>query len=329
MVKTNKMPNKPFIYVITSCILYGTVGVLIEGINNMETGSILFYRLFFGLIGIILFIIVTKRHNELYLSKNRPYMVLRGILNIVCMFSYFLSIKYAGVSIAVMLLYTSPIYVTILSPILFKERINTRSMFALMLSIAGIFMLINPGNINSAGSVSNYPLGIFFGLIAGLSNAGNILAVNHLKAEYSGIALLFWSTLMGMVILLPYATRVSGQVLFENLDILLQLGFVLSAFASLIYMNGAVNMKAQTASVLALLEPVSSIFFGYMILNDPIFASTIKGCGLILMGAFMIGIGDSNMFGRRNLPLLGFRKNIILSCWKNFQLFQVAGFRRY
>ncbi|WP_445476410.1 DMT family transporter [Methanococcoides methylutens] len=325
----DRTSNKPSIYIITSCIMYGTVCILIEGINGMETGSILFYRLLFGLIGIIVFIIATKRHKELYLSKKRPYMALRGILNMVCLFSYFLSIKYAGVSIAVMLLYTSPVYVTLASPILFKERISTQSMLALILSVAGILMLIDPNSMTSAGPSGNYPLGIFFGILAGLSSATNSLIIDHLKEEYTGLTLVFWSTLIGMVILSPYSVRVSGQVLFENLGMLLPMGLALSAAATLIYLNGAVNMKAQTASVLALLEPVSSIFFGFMILNNPIFANTITGCGLILLGAFMISVGDINIFGNRGQPRLRLRRIFTTPYGRDSTRLQVGGLRRY
>ncbi|MGM0771068.1 MAG: DMT family transporter [Halobacteriota archaeon] len=317
-----------------SCIMYGSVCVLLESIKGMETGSILFYRFFFGLIGIIAFVIATKKYKDLYLSKKKPYMVLRGILNIICLFSYFLSMKYAGVSIAVMLLYTSPVYVTLASPLLFKERITSQNILALLLSVAGILMLIDPSNITSSGEGSNYPLGMFFGIIAGLSNAASSLTIDHLKDDYSGLTMLFWSTLMGMLILSPYAVSVSGQVLLENLIPLIEMGLVLSAVATLMYLNGAVNMKAKTASVLALLEPVSSIFFGYLILNDPIFGNTIKGCGLILIGAFMISMGDMNFFGSRMQPRLNLRSNLSAAYWKtaywrSLPKFQAGGFRRY
>ncbi|WP_081955782.1 DMT family transporter [Methanococcoides methylutens] len=329
MIRMDRNSNKPSIYIIMSCIMYGSVGVLLNGINGMETGAILFYRFFFGLIGVICFIIATKRYNDLYLSKKKPYMVLRGILNIICLFSYFLSMKYAGVSIAVMLLYTAPVYVTLASPLLFKERISIQSMIALLLSVVGILMLIDPSNITSVGVADNYPLGIFFGIIAGFSNASSSLTIDHLKEDYSGLSLLFWPTLMGMLILSPYAVSVSGQVLLENIWMLLQMGLLLSAVAALIYLNGAVSMKAQKASVLALLEPVSSIFFGYIILNDPLFGNTIKGCGLIMIGAFMISMGDMNFFGSRIHPRLKMRRDLYVSSWRGFPRFHFGNFRRY
>ncbi|WP_440953238.1 DMT family transporter [Methanococcoides sp. FTZ1] len=329
MLRIDRTSNKPSIYIITSCIMYGSVCVLLEGINGMEIGSILFYRFFFGLIGIIAFIIATKKYKDFYLSKKKPYMLLRGILNITCVFSYFLSMKYAGVSIAVMLLYTAPVYVTLASPLLFRERISNQSMIALAISVAGILMLIDPGNFSSAGMGGDFPLGIFFGLISGLSSAAGSLTIDHLKEDYSGVTMVFWSTLIGMLILSPYATSVSGQVVLDNLGNLIQMGLGISAVATLIYLNGAVNMKARKASVIALLEPVSSIFFGYMLLNDPIFESTIIGCGLILTGAFMTSMGSMPIFGSRMQAWLKPGRELYNAYWRGFSKLQAVSFRRF
>ena len=79
-------------------------------------------------------------------------MLLLGVLNTVTMFAYFSAIRHMGIPVAVLLLYTAPIYVTLLSPLLLKERITLLDMLALTLSISGILLAINP--LNALGSAT-------------------------------------------------------------------------------------------------------------------------------------------------------------------------------
>jgi drug/metabolite transporter (DMT)-like permease len=44
-------------------------------------------------------------------------------------------------------------------------------------------------------------------------------------------------------------------------------------------------VKAQNASIISLLEPVSAVVFAFMILSEPVEYTTALGGGLILLGA--------------------------------------------
>jgi drug/metabolite transporter (DMT)-like permease len=48
------------------------------------------------------------------------------------------------------------------------------------------------------------------------------------------------------------------------------------------------QVRAQNASIVALLEPASAVVFAYLILSEPITASMLAGGVLILLGAVII-----------------------------------------
>ncbi|WP_242492645.1 DMT family transporter [Methanolobus psychrotolerans] len=114
------------------------------------------------------------------------------------------------------------------------------------------------------------------------------MTVSYLKDEYSGIAQLFWSTLISLLILLPFGSKVPADIFFMNMRTLFLFGLITTAFASVLYLNSVAKIRAQTVSVLALLEPVSGIFFGFLFLHEPIFLNTIQGCFFIILGAFIL-----------------------------------------
>jgi drug/metabolite transporter (DMT)-like permease len=286
-----KENNKPVTAVITSCILFGMIGIFVKEIKDMDAGSILFYRLFFGFAVILGYLVIFGGIRKIQLKQKKFHMLLLGVLNTVTMFTYFSAIKHTGIPVAVLLLYTAPIYVTLLSPLLLKEHVTLRDMLALTLSISGILLAVNPLNIygSTASYDGNYITGILFGLFSGLSYGCSIMTMNYLKETYSAVGQMFWSTAVSLALLLPFGISVSGPVLLENLGLLIPLGIIATALASLLYLRGVARIKAQTAAVLSLLEPVSSICFCCMLLGEPVQPNTIGGCLFILAGAALIG----------------------------------------
>ncbi len=307
-----KENNQSFTAVITSCILFGMIGLFVKGIEGMEAGSILFYRLFFGFAVILGYLVLFGGIRKVQLKQKKFHMLLLGALNTITMFTYFSAIRNIGIPVAVLLLYTAPIYVTLLSPLLLKERVTLRDMLALTLSISGILLVINP--LNSYGSATpengDYVTGVLFGLISGLSYGCSIMTMNHLKGSYSAVEQIFWSTSVSLVLLLPFGISVSGPVLLKNLKLLIPLGVIATALASLLYLRGLAHIKAQTAAVLSLLEPVSSIGFCCILLGEPVQLNTIGGCLFILTGAALIGSSD--------LILPGISEKYFRDIWARF-----------
>ncbi|MDW7732359.1 MAG: DMT family transporter [Methanolobus sp.] len=306
-VKNNRYS---YLELIISCTIFGSSGIFLTHISGMQTSSILFYRILFGFILLVSYIIATKKYNLFQIGKKRYLLLLIGIFNVVTTYSYYSSIKYSGLSVAVLLLYTAPIYVTLLSPLFLKEKMTLRGIISLLVSMIGISMVVVPGN-GSLGLNSHLLPGLIFGLISGLSYSGTIMTVNHLKDEYSGTAQLFWSTFISLIILMPFASKVPQAVLMPNLPVLVLFGLMTTAFASLLYLNSASKISAQTVSVLALLEPVSGIIFGFFFLHEPVIMKTIQGCIFILFGACIL-VWDNRMmqlYGIKD-PFMSFRTTV-------------------
>jgi drug/metabolite transporter (DMT)-like permease len=280
------------IEVASAAILFGTIGIFVSLVNRMPIGSIIFYRLLFGIAAIaIFFACCGKGYGELRLKENKQYIFLLGILQAGTMLSYFISVKYTTVAIAVLLLYTAPIYVTLLSPLLLKEPVTRRSLSALVLSLSGVILVIHPGAVFQDMD-SMYGIGLLCGLIAGLLYACMILTSRYLKGYYTGTAQAAWAIIITLIIFLPYSTAVSSGVLLDNLYLLILLGLLPTAASLTLYFSGLAHVRAQNASIIALLEPASAVVFAAIILSQPITSSVLVGGGLILVGALVVsGVG--------------------------------------
>ena len=61
---------KPYSEVITGSIIYGTIGVFLDRVQDMSVGSILFSRLFFGLCMIFIYLLFSRGLGQLKLQKE-------------------------------------------------------------------------------------------------------------------------------------------------------------------------------------------------------------------------------------------------------------------
>ncbi|WP_440948752.1 DMT family transporter [Methanosarcina sp. T3] len=315
---------KHHLELLTACIIYGTVGIFMELLKDMSVGSIIFYRVLFGLSAILCYLAITGNLGQLSLKRKKKYLLLLGILYVLQMFSYYSAIRYLGASSAVLLLYTDPIYLTLLAPVLLGEKNTEKTILALFLGLIGVFYVTRPeGGFEQLEFGSNYLKGVIFGLVGGLFSSGVIISVRFLRDEYNGLTQLVWQSAISLVFLSPFAVTLPGQVLAANLPVLMLFGVLITGIGAVFYIRGVAGVSAITGSILTLLEPVSCIFFDYTVLGSPIHSGMLIGSFFILAAAIVISLENSDF-----LKKLIFGEKIISSkkfpSWKK-ELLRVQG----
>jgi drug/metabolite transporter (DMT)-like permease len=284
---------KHYFELLVACIVYGTVGIFMKWLGDMSVGSIIFYRILFGLSAILCYLAITGNLGQLSLKGKKNYLFLLGLLYGCQIFSYYSAIRYLGASSAVLLLYTDPIYLTFLAPILLGEKNTAKTIIALFLGLIGIFYVTRPeGGFEHLDFGSSYIKGVFFGLLGGFLSSGVIISVRYLKDEYSGLTQLFWQSAISLFLLLPFTISSPNGVLIKNIPILMLFGFLITGFGAVFYIRGVAGVSAITGSILTLLEPVSCIFFDHIVLGNPIHKGMLIGCIFILAAAVVISLDN-------------------------------------
>ncbi len=268
--------------IIAASILWGSVGILAKKISGMEAQGIIFYRTTFALLILFIVLLISGNLSKIKLKEKKKYLVLFSLLQLTTMVSYFISILNASVSAAVLLLYTAPVYVTLVSPLLLKESLTKKGIIALVLSVAGVVLIVDPGKLEFSRSI-----GILAGIAAGLSYAGQIMTSKHIGATYPGYAQAFWSFAIATLVLFPVGLAPTDVVL-ENIAYLVLMAIFPTILSVSLYFNGLKIVKAQSASILGLIEPVSAIILAVLILGETISILVITGGALILAGAALV-----------------------------------------
>ncbi|MCQ1537172.1 DMT family transporter [Methanosarcina sp. KYL-1] len=290
--------KKAHLAVIIGCVFYSMNGLFITRIHDMAISPIIFYRLLFGLLFLFAYIVARGKTSDLRLKQKKGSLLLQGVLVVSCMLLYFTCLKITCVSIAILLQYTAPIYVMLASPVILNEKIGKESIAALFVAITGVFLIVKPeGGFSGLEFTGTYMLGMIAGLLSGVVFAAMILNVKVMKKEYPEIAIIFWPMAIAFLLLSPSAFDVSLTVLKENLKVLAAFGIISIGFGEIFTILGLANLKAQTGSLLALVEPVSGVFFDIAVLGIALSSETLAGCILIMASAALISLKDSRKMG--------------------------------
>ncbi len=258
------------IEIIFATLIWGSLGVVIRNID-MDPFSIVAYR---ALIALPIMIILFSKNRE-KLNKNYKLLILSSIAITLAWSAHFFAFKLTTIANTVVLLYTGPIYVAILSPLLLKEVREKKTNICLILSILGMFLMYNQG----LGDELN-DRGLMLGAISGILFAFVIISTKRLSKDYSSITIVTMQLLASVIILSP-SLFIEQQVVINNLPLLLTLGLIHTALAEFLYIDGLIRVSTQKASTISYIEPASAIIYAIILLNEIPKGLEIIGISLI------------------------------------------------
>lgn len=275
-----------------AAILWGTMGIWVRGLNEygLNTMDIVAWRsvgtaLCMG--GGLFF------YNRSLLKikwKDLWCFLGTGIASILFFnYCYFKSIEITDLSTAAVLLYTSPIFVVLISAVCFREKITKQKVCAVVLAVAGCALVSGGGQESGALNAA----GILTGLGAGLGYAlYSIFSRFALQKGYHTLTITFYTFLVAgiaMVFYLPFGGLKSS--------LLLQPGFwtmsaglilVVTVAAYVLYTYGLAGMENGKAAVIATVEPVTAAVIGIFFYQETLTISGAVGIITVLISGWLV-----------------------------------------
>lgn len=166
--------------------------------------------------------------------------VWRTVIGLAGMALNFLTFTLLPLAEATVLLFTTPIFATILSALVLREQVGRYRWAAVLLGFAGVTVVVNPG------SWAVPPLGVAVGLTAATVVSGVSITLRQIGRTESATTTVFWFTILStgaLGLLMPFAARAHDA---ETFALLAALG-----------LSGGLAQMALTASLR--LAPVSVV----------------------------------------------------------------------
>ncbi|MBQ8039485.1 MAG: EamA family transporter [Lachnospiraceae bacterium] len=287
------------VFVVLAAVFWGILVVFVRAFGQAEFKSmeIVTLRVYSSAIFSWIFLIIFDRKSNRDKNSSKTYFRLRdswcfvgtGLVSIVFFsYCYFRNVEVSSAAVAAILMYTSPIFVTLLSAVFFKEKLTKLKLTALLLAIIGCAMVSG-----IAGGISDVsPIGILLGLGSGIGYAlYSIFGRFALNKGYSPFMVTAMTFTFACVGVLPFINIMGlyERLVTEPQYILLALlmGLIGSCTPFALYTLGLRYMEASKAAILATLEPIVTALVGTFFYKEPIDIYVIAGIVMVLVAGIL------------------------------------------
>ena len=288
-----KNRTKGALLVMCAGCLWGTFGILTKtayALTTLGPISLAWYRLIFAIP--FLGALAAIKHYPVKISLREIVLFFGfGFFSLTLFESlYFTSLAYTTVQHAAGLLYTAPAFVAVLSWLLLRERMTRTKTAAIVLSMLGAFLILGLSN-NEPLFTSRTQIGDWLALCSGLAYSswyifGKILGRDRDPAVTSLLGLC-----IGAIMLLPVAISIEGVRIPQTpiaWELVAAVGLVPTAMAYLFYLTGLKLIDATSASVFAIVEPLTAAILAFYIFQETLSSGSLLGFSLIISSIILI-----------------------------------------
>ncbi len=255
--------------------LFACMGVCVKlGEAHFSTSELVFYRSFIGL----LFVAATLRHRRTSLAT--PHWrghLWRGLSGTIAMMLFFYCIATLPLATAITLNYTSPLFLSALAVIVYKDRLHLPLTASLAIGFTGVMLLLHP--TLARDQFFSGLLGLASGFLAGVA----LLNVRQLgRLGEPAIRVVFYFNLVATLFSGIWMMQSEMHALaFNSLPLLLGLGA--SATFAQIAMTHAYRIgQTQVVSTLSYSTIVFASLFGLLLWQETLSLSSWVGVALII-----------------------------------------------
>ena len=268
---------------IFSVSVFGTIGIFVRWIG-LPSSIIALVR---GAVGAAFLLLLARfRHapiDRAALRRRWQLLLLSAAMMSFNWITLFEAYRYTTVATATLCYYMAPIFVTLISPVLLKERLTARKLLCVFLALAG--MVFVSGVPQSGLPGPSEAKGILLALCSAALYAGVIL-INKYLAGVPAYDRTLLQLACAAAVMIPYI------LLTEDLSAMsvTPLGAVLLLIVAVfhtgwcyaLYFGSMTVLSAQTVALFSYIDPIVAILLSALLLREPLGWSGILGAALVL-----------------------------------------------
>ena len=292
-----KGTTKGYILGAVAAISYGTNPLFAVPLYEMglSVGSVLFYR--YVLATLILGLVMLKRGDSFRLAPRQiPLMFIQGVLFALSSVGLFEAYNYMDVGLASTMLFVEPVIIALILWIFYRQRISLATFIAILISIAGVVCLANPG---PGAHVTG--IGMVLVVLSALSYSIYMVLINKTSLRsLAGPTLTFYSLLFGITVFIVQLKGLSQLqgVPANPLGLACMAGIsVFPTIVSILTVAVAVQLIGSVpVSILGALEPVTGVVIGVFVFSELLTLKAVAGIVLILAAVFVLVSSPTKLF---------------------------------
>jgi drug/metabolite transporter (DMT)-like permease len=279
-------------------LVVSTASILIRWGQGAGVSSLTIAAVRLGVAAALLLPVALLRSRSELARLNRRDCVLAltsGAFLAIHFWSWISSLEYTSVASSTVLVTTNPLWVGLASLLLFRERLQTSTLFGIGLTFAGTALIFAADRTATGAGHADPLLGNCLALVGAVCASGYLLIGRALRGRV-GLLTYIWLAYSSAAVLLAIAVVVSGQRV---------LGFAPGAYLCLLLLaigpqltghtafNWSLRHLSATFVALSILgEPVGSALLALAIFGERLAPWQLGGFVLVLVGIFAAARGE-------------------------------------
>ena len=218
-----------------------------------------------------------------------PRVALLGVIGIsVGQVAQTLGVRGTSASAGAILSATIPVFVVVFASLRLRQKVTLRQLLGLLAAFAGIALVASGSGGGVTSAVGNSAGGVVWMLVSSVAIAFYYVWSVELTRDYGTPTVAAWSTLFGLLALLPWTagelSRVPVHLTAEGLAVAAYLGVFVTAVGLYLWLHLLRTVQAVVATSVQFLHPIIGIAVGAAMFSDRLGLLFALGVVLILGG---------------------------------------------
>ena len=274
-------PLRALFWMAGSAVAMSGMGAVVKRLApELPELELVFFR---SLLNVLVLIPLIRRAGQEFFPRDRKLLAFRGVVGFGAVSCMFYGVAHLPIAIAMMLYWSAPIFVILISRVLLGEKLSGRSVFWIAVAFVGLALVLRPDRAGHDGGLSWFWIGV--GGLGAVFGGMAYVAVRAATARVGVNVIVFYfvavSTLLSSVpALLAFKTPTPTH--WGWLALLALCG----SAGQWMMTQGYRFAAAGIASTMSLLNIAFSALFGWWFFGETLDAS--QGLGLLVLGVAIV-----------------------------------------
>lgn len=287
------------LFVAGAAGLWGSLGLVFKYLMTtypLAPQNIGFFRAAVGFLAMLVLLGLGRRDLLRVSWRDFPFFAAFGFVAITVFFIvYPAAVDATTVSVAAVLLYTAPAFVTLLAWRFLGEPLTRHKMAALFLTFTGCFLVARAFDV---AALRLNAWGLLLGIASGFTYGTYSIFGKFGLRRYNPWTVMTYALGFGAIFLLPL--QPVGKLIDllassrQALVLVLTMGIVHTAGAFGLYTAGLSIIPASVASIIATLEPVVAAALAFWLMDERLSPAQMAGGAAIIAGVLVLQMDSGN-----------------------------------
>ncbi len=284
------------IYISLCIFLWSLLGIFVKFAgSNLDHYQYMFYSSIVSFLSLLVVALFNKKAKDIlsYSKKVLIFLLFLGFLDFAFYLLLYFGYHNANSLEVLVIQYTWPIFIVILSLTILKEEFTKRKFFAVLLGFIGVALVITKGDI-SAFNFKNINIllvvmlsAFCFALFSVLSKKVKINSVNAVMIYFLGASIYSFITMQTFSSFIIPTPK-------DWISILVN-GILINGISYVFWVKGLQIFDASKVAPFTFIIPILSAFFLILVFDEPILMVYFVGLAFVVMAGLVNSIKVKNV----------------------------------